>query len=317
MLFRKKREKKVKEKRTTDIQVIDEDWEPVKDAKVILFTGRGSGRIYHTNENGRCRVKLPPATQGFIEIKVIKKGYRESIDWLTPYQLYKRIKLYKEKQAVEKSSVTKKIIYEKTKDEFVFRSIESAIDEFERTVRSQIQSETYDQEIVRYFDALGKGLKVCGNELKNNILRGRYDNKEAILEYILEFDRVAGIVIIKSKEILTSRMGLYLLRQMKLKSDGIETANLGKDIAQLIDRALRLESVGVIEQEVKRLCIEVDREITEAMRKGINGYFFSSLYRIFKDLNVKHAYVVLFLLLSTIKLMLNSHSIRTKLKGIV
>ena len=73
MLFRKKREKKVKEKRTTDIQVIDEDWEPVKDAKVILFTGVGSGRIYHTNENGRCRVKLPP-TKDFIEIKVVKKG---------------------------------------------------------------------------------------------------------------------------------------------------------------------------------------------------------------------------------------------------
>ena len=53
---------------SAEIQVIDEDGKPVKNAKVILFTGRGSGRIYHTDENGRCRVKLPPATQGFIEI---------------------------------------------------------------------------------------------------------------------------------------------------------------------------------------------------------------------------------------------------------
>jgi len=107
MLFRKKREKKVKEKRTTDIQVIDEDGKPVKNAKVILFTGRGSGRIYHTDENGRCRVKLPP-TKDFIEIKVVKKGYKEYIDYLNPYQIYRRIKLCKEKQTVEKSNVTKK-----------------------------------------------------------------------------------------------------------------------------------------------------------------------------------------------------------------
>jgi hypothetical protein len=203
---------------------------------------------------------------------------------------------------------------------FAFRSIESAMNEFEGTVKSQIPSETYDQELVRYFEALSRGLKMLGDELKNNvgILRRRYGKSEAVLGYFEEVNTLASSVIRSMREILTSREGLYLLYDIKrFRVNILESiVDLNEKMREIIEKALELELKGAVRDVVENLSIEVDREITEAMRKGINGYFFSSLYKVYRGLSVKQAYVVPFLLLSTIKLMLNTHSIRDKLKGL-
>lgn len=203
---------------------------------------------------------------------------------------------------------------------FAFGSIESAIDEFEGTVKSQIPPETYDQEIVKYFDALSKGLKMLGNELKNNvgILRRRYGKSESVLGYFEEVNSLASNVIRSMREILTSREGLYLLYDIKrFRGEILERMiDLDEKMREWIEKALELELKGATRDVVENLSLEVDREITEAMREGINGYFFSSLYKVYRGLSVRQAYVVPFLLLSTIKLMLSTHSIRDKLKGL-
>jgi rRNA-processing protein FCF1 len=145
------------------------------------------------------------------------------------------------------------------------------------------------------------------------MLRGKCD----ILELMKEIDETSAEVIFNIKDILTSREGVYLLYDIKrFKKDVVEDKiDLISIMNQLVNRALEFEIKEFAREEIDKLSKEIDRKITKAMREGINGYFFSSLYKIHKKLKDK-SYAIQFLLLSVLRLMLNTNSIRSKLKGL-
>jgi len=101
-MFFWKRKKKEEGKSKSDkqtiitIEVVDENKNPIKDAKVIVPTGEGESIFYFTDENGICKIKLP-ITKEFVEIEVIKEGYEKRTDILHYQTIHKKIFLYKEK----------------------------------------------------------------------------------------------------------------------------------------------------------------------------------------------------------------------------
>ena len=386
---------------TVKIEVVDENGNPIKDAKVVVLTGEGSGKPYFTDENGICKVKLP-FTLGFVKIEVVKEGYERQAEELYCQTTFRKIILRKERKVVEKREVVKEApkpifdfniskpqkelpskrkvtihIYDEEKkpigdlilitsagelkvekgictlevegkedievidpygvyksvslsldgreieltlqisdsiSNFDFTKTRDAMDEFEKAV-SRFNSNAYDQEVLEYLKHLCFALVKLGDAVKKNpgTLRGRFN----VLELMKELDETSAEVIRGVKDILTSREGMYLLYDIKrFKGDVVEEkVDVAGMIDRIVKRALELEAEGVIKGEVGRLSLEVDREITEAMREGINGFFFSSLYKVHKKLGDR-AYAVQFLLLSVVKLMLNVNSIRAKLKGL-
>ncbi len=226
-----------------------------------------------------------------------------SIRILDPYNVYEEVTVNLNGEEIAVTlEVSKRIL------NFNFTETKKAKTDFDKAL-SRLNPSSYDLEIPKYLKQLCLALSELGDLTKKKVktLRGKFD----VLEFLNELDKTSAKVIQNVVEILTSREGIYLLYDIKrFKRDSIEE---NSPESKLVKEEIKLD---ITREEVERLSLEVDREIAEVMREGVDGYFFSALYQVYKSLDVKHAYIVPYLLLSTIKLMLQSHSIKNKLKGL-
>ena len=83
-----------------DVEIIVKDkktGKPIKDVKVIVYCKDGSGKVYFTNEEGKCKVKIPKNFPGFIHIEAHKEGYETEQREITAGQIRLTIELLPEK----------------------------------------------------------------------------------------------------------------------------------------------------------------------------------------------------------------------------
>ncbi len=289
-----------------------------------------------SKEIGTIKFEIKDVFDGLEGIKIYVNGYKVTTDpegyaELTlpvgtydiritdPRGIYEKLT---DSIEVKKGTNSFKKILKEPSDEirtYHFIKTEKAYNELNKVVETQIPAEKYDNEIPRYLKALGECYLRLNSKLKDNIgILRRSSEIKSVIELFREVDSLSSNIINKIIEILTSKEGMYILYDIKrFRGNVLEMPiDLNEKMENIIDRALEFEKKGIIREEVERLSLEVDREIMEVMREGVNGYFFSALYQVYKSLDVKHAYIVPYLLLSTIKLMLQSHSIKNKLKGL-